>query len=388
MKKIVNVNIGGIPFTLDDDAYEILNQYLTTIHEVYHGEDDDVTSDIETRLAERLLQDVNEGRIVTRRDIETEISVIGDPHSFEQRENDAFETESTAAAFQESEEIGNHADAADESGSGCTPQGGSAERPIYPPQEDLSTPRIEHRLFRDGRNKMIAGVCSGLAAYGHLSVSMVRFLAVLIFLLSLSNDYSPWIVPFIYIAFWIALPEARTPLQYMQLYGEKPSMSNIGKAVSETVPPAYRPSGHNGNQNDRFWNNLWGVLVAIFKAIFLLTVIVVAIPLIMGLVLALVAIIAAACGAGIASTAVAASLPFHPELLTDLITGTPWEIAGGIVASIACIAAIIIPIGFIIRAIFKIDSKSPLSYRTRITWLIVWIACIVIAGAIILAFSV
>ena len=89
MKKIVNVNIGGVPFTLDEDAYRLLEQYLNTLRAIYHDGDEEMLSDIEARIAELLLADVAEGRIVTLSDIQREIAVIGDPNDFDDEETTA-----------------------------------------------------------------------------------------------------------------------------------------------------------------------------------------------------------------------------------------------------------------------------------------------------------
>ena len=53
MKKTVNVNIGGAPFTVDEDAYGMLKKYLNEIEIRLDGVDDKETmQDIETRIAD------------------------------------------------------------------------------------------------------------------------------------------------------------------------------------------------------------------------------------------------------------------------------------------------------------------------------------------------
>ena len=366
MKKIVNVNIGGVPFTLDDDAYEMLSQYLDTIRDVYHTDDDDLMADIESRMAELLLQDVAEGRIVTLPDVEREIRVMGDPHDFEPGEN-VTEARGEATADAEPVEAAAPADGAQE----------SEVPPVYPPQYD--GPKVIHKLYRDGRNKMIAGVCSGIAAYSHISVSLVRILAVIIFFLSLSNAYSPWIVPFVYVAFWIALPEARTPLEYMQLYGEQPSVTNIGRAVSGFG--AQNAGVRRDPGNDRIWDSIWNVCKAILMAVLALLVFVVGVPLLIALIVVLIAGIMMLFGLGVGSTAMLAAIPFSPEFSEAFFSAGPWAYVLGIVAILSMIGVVLIPLIFIIRAIFKLDARHEMTPKSRIGWLIVWIACIVMAGA-------
>ena len=53
MKKTVNVNIGGAPFIVDEDAYGMLKKYLNEIEIRLDGVDDKETmQDIETRIAD------------------------------------------------------------------------------------------------------------------------------------------------------------------------------------------------------------------------------------------------------------------------------------------------------------------------------------------------
>ena len=53
MKKTVNVNIGGAPFIVDEDAYGMLKKYLNEIEIRLDGVDDKETmQDIEIRIAD------------------------------------------------------------------------------------------------------------------------------------------------------------------------------------------------------------------------------------------------------------------------------------------------------------------------------------------------
>ena len=78
MNKVLNINLGGYPFTIDDDAYEHLENYLETIHNHFKKSEgyEEITSDIEARMAE-LFQDQLSGRsIVTIRDVEAGIAIM------------------------------------------------------------------------------------------------------------------------------------------------------------------------------------------------------------------------------------------------------------------------------------------------------------------------
>lgn len=363
MKKIVNVNIGGVPFTLDEDAYTLLEQYLNTLHAIYHDEDADMVADIEARIGELLLQDVAEGRIVTISDVQREIDVIGDPKEFDDEET--LVSESVAI-----------------SGEGETitvetmSQAGSV-----PPPSPQQPPQIEHKLFRDPRNKMIAGVCSGIAVYNHLSVNTVRLLTVAAFFLTmffpLGAAMSIWIVPIIYACFWIAVPEAQTPLQYMQLCGESGSMADVAKAVnnqyvaSMAMPPrSESPAG--------FWTTVGNIIIAIVKGFFAFIAVVVGVPVLIGLIcitiVLLVACIAQIC-AWIGNLDFGTTFP----LFADMINRLPGNWGMMLAGLIFLLGALLIPGWFLLRSVFNWENKYPLTRRGRITWLVIWILCILLA---------
>ena len=54
MNKVQHINLGGFPFTIDEDAYDHLRHYLETIHRHFEGSEgyEEITNDIEARMAE------------------------------------------------------------------------------------------------------------------------------------------------------------------------------------------------------------------------------------------------------------------------------------------------------------------------------------------------
>ena len=53
MKKTFNINISGYVFTIDDDAYDLLKDYLDTLHHAFASQEDgaELIADIEQRMA-------------------------------------------------------------------------------------------------------------------------------------------------------------------------------------------------------------------------------------------------------------------------------------------------------------------------------------------------
>lgn len=376
MKKIVNVNIGGVPFTLDEDAFQLLEQYLTTLRAIYHHDDEDMIADIEARIAELLLQNVPEGRIVTLHDIKREIEVIGDPKDFDDNEtvtneliidtstteSMAFETETTHQTISQ-----------------------SATPPPYTP----AAPQVEHKLYRDPRNKMIAGVCSGIAIYNHMSVNTVRILTVALFFLTmifpLGAALSVWIVPIIYACFWIAVPEAQTPLQFMQLYGEKGSMADVAKAVNNQYAASPMPPALNGTSTG-FWDTVARIIMAVVKGFFAFLAIIIGIPIIIALIITSIFLIVAGLAqlyAYMSHVDFSTTFPY----IASIMSAMPGNYGASIMSIISLLGSLLIPSWFLIRSVFKLENRFPLTRRSRIIWLVLWILCILlfITGTSILA---
>ena len=54
MNKTVNINLAGMVFHINEDAFEILNNYLNTLKNHFKNEEsrDEILKDIEGRIAE------------------------------------------------------------------------------------------------------------------------------------------------------------------------------------------------------------------------------------------------------------------------------------------------------------------------------------------------
>ena len=215
MKRTYAVNIAGYAFTIDENAYHLLNQYLDTIVNAFKDSDygKEISEDIELRVAELLLEKTSVGsHIVSYEDVEQVITRIGKPEEIREEEIyiDSNETKDT----DENIKINIEEETNDSTGPGVPP-------PYYP-----QPPKIGKKLYRDPDNALLGGVCSGLAWYLGMDVSLVRLFTVILVFLSAST------VIIAYIIMWIVIPEARTPLQQMQMKGEEPTIENIGKNLT------------------------------------------------------------------------------------------------------------------------------------------------------------
>lgn len=65
MKETLNVNVGSMAFTIDDDAYRMLKSYLDDIRDRLPADDAETMDDIERRIAEFFGTDPTPVRLVT-----------------------------------------------------------------------------------------------------------------------------------------------------------------------------------------------------------------------------------------------------------------------------------------------------------------------------------
>ncbi|OQX77231.1 MAG: hypothetical protein B6D61_07500 [Bacteroidetes bacterium 4484_249] len=191
MKKTLTVNISGIVFHIDEDAYNVLNDYLQSIKQHFSKTEggDEIVSDIEARIAEMLKESIGDKKqVITIDDIERVIEVIGQPSEFGADEEDE-------AAFQNSSQKRNEA----------------------------------KRLYRDTDKAIIGGICAGLGAYFHSDPLWFRLAFVLV---SIAGLGTPLLIYFI---LWIVVPEAKTATERLEMKGEKVNISNIEKSVREEI---------------------------------------------------------------------------------------------------------------------------------------------------------
>jgi phage shock protein PspC (stress-responsive transcriptional regulator) len=172
MKKIININLSGRVIPIEDAAYESLQRYIESLRRYFANEEgrDEIINDIESRIAELMNDRVRRGAAaVTEADMDEIIASMGRVEDFE--EADAAESASATGS---------------QTGSTTTP--GAESR------------RFKGRLYRDSSDKMLGGVCSGLANYMNVDPAIVR----LLFAIITFGGFGLGV--FLYILAWIILP--------------------------------------------------------------------------------------------------------------------------------------------------------------------------------------
>lgn len=236
MKITKNINIAGLPFIIDEDAYLLLEEYLDTIQKAFPKEDDkELMADIEARIAEILLENnPSPGRIVTIDEIQKIIHQIGNAEEIfvDLEDNEIIEGNNPEERIEETISIN--------------------PPPYVPP--------IKKKLFRDPQNAILGGVCSGLAWYVNMDPTVMRLLTVLLTLLSVTT------CGIAYLILWIVIPEARTPYQRMEMMGKSPTMENIAKTVTGEFDDSRENSNGDYTSRSNFWTfiaNICGIFAKI-----------------------------------------------------------------------------------------------------------------------------
>jgi len=188
MKKTIKINLNGIIFNIDDDAYEKLKSYLDTISRYFSNkqESKEIIDDIEARIAELFQERVSaENQVITLTIVNQVIDIMGNP-----------------------EDIADTGEAGDE------------KRSFH----DSYTK--SKKLYRDPENSVIAGVCGGLSAYFKMDPVIFRLLFVIFFFAGGASIL-------VYVILWIVLPKAETAAQKLEMRGEKVNVSNLEKKIRE-----------------------------------------------------------------------------------------------------------------------------------------------------------
>ena len=188
MNKTVNINLGGMFFHIDEDAYQKLTRYFDAIKRSLSNSSgqDEIIKDIEMRVSELLTEkQKTEKHVVGLKDVDEVIAVMGQPEDYRiDQENigtTTYTTSSTAGS---------------------------------------------RKLYRDKEGGIIGGVLAGLGHYFGIDKVWLR-----VFLLIMVLFWGTGVLA--YIILWIVMPEAVTTAEKLEMTGEPVTISNIEKKVRE-----------------------------------------------------------------------------------------------------------------------------------------------------------
>lgn len=189
MNKTIIININGTVFHIEEDAYEILKAYMTNVKRHFMNSADslEITTDIENRIAEMFNEILlKEGKqVIIDADVNNVIDQMGHIEDFEE--------------------------IADDSTAGNT---------FYNTGE--------RRLFRDPDDRIVSGVCSGIANYFNMQPVWIRLAFALTFFFFGSGLL-------LYIILWIVIPQAVTRADRMAMRGQRPDLQGFKTNLQEEM---------------------------------------------------------------------------------------------------------------------------------------------------------
>jgi phage shock protein PspC (stress-responsive transcriptional regulator) len=281
MKKNISINISGIIFHIEEDGYDNLRKYLDSINKYFSSFEDssEIMADIESRIAEIFLSKLNEGKqVITSEDVNTLITTMGSVSDFKAAEDQEFTpgaapkqatnntytettTEDTSYTGQSSYKtftpsrqlmrdqqrkilggvcagLGNYFNidplwirlffAVLAFAYGVTIVVYLVMWIVVPGSYTLEEPTVDKKMYRDPERKVLGGVSAGVASYFGVDVVVIRLLFVIFSVVG-------GLGLLLYIVLWIALPEAKTLTDRMQMQGEPVTLSNIESTIKKNL---------------------------------------------------------------------------------------------------------------------------------------------------------
>ncbi len=275
MKKNISINIGSIIFHIEEDGYDKLKTYLDSVSKYFSSFDEskEIIEDIEGRIAEIFLAKLDDGKqVINQEDIDELIATMGTTKDFEATIENEPEEERSKTEDQTTD---------------SEPSPASSDRPpklyrnaknkvlggvasgiahyfgidpiwirllllaflfniffwglsgftllayiilwiVIPIHAELEDDKTVKKLFRNTDDRVLGGICSGIASYFGADAIVVR----LLFVLSIFLGGAGLVV---YIIMWIIIPEATTITEKMQMQGEPVTIANIEDNVKKSL---------------------------------------------------------------------------------------------------------------------------------------------------------
>ena len=244
MKKNITINLCGRLYQIDEDAYELLSQYIDTLRAYFQKQEggEEIANDIEERVAELFDDLKSKGtEAITIGHVERVIQQIGQVNEIAGEEGGDTSTASTTSATSDNTT-----------------------------QKSLNN----KKFFRDSQNKMVAGVLAGCAQYyggdanvwrcgyviacllwclfcGFNPLNLGGLAAFPILILTMPLVCLP-LLPYLLIA--IFLPETTTPEDVLRMKGKQVNPQNLTNEVQESN------TQRKSKSSTSFWDIFVGIL--------------------------------------------------------------------------------------------------------------------------------
>jgi len=199
MNKVIYINFGGRLIPIEEVAQESLELYLSRLKNSFAQESDadEILIDMQYRISELFDQILKSGKhCIEQKDIDAIIGIMGTHEAIQENITDEGQT--------------------------------SFENTTAPEEPKQETPKQEQpkKLCANNNDKIIGGVCGGIASYLNIDPAIVRILFALITL-----AWGTGII--IYIILWIILPKSNDqPIQFKKRLYRNPDKKKISGVCS------------------------------------------------------------------------------------------------------------------------------------------------------------
>ncbi|HYJ39043.1 MAG TPA: PspC domain-containing protein [Chitinophagaceae bacterium] len=311
MKKVININFQGRVIPIEETAYEILQQYIESLRKYFANEEgrDEIINDIEGRIGELFSDRLKKGSTcIADADVHAVMASIGRPEDFEKEGEPTSSGSRQQTSTQTAQPTYTYASAgrgklyrnADDKIIAGVCSGLANYLGIDPvitrilfvvfvgalfwvyiilwiivPSQSIQS-NVTKRLYRSADDKVIAGVCGGLAAYLNTQVWIPRLIFALPILIGLVsspfgawfNDWDMWWGPKVltgslgftlfvtYVILWIAVPVATTSSEKLEMRGERVDLNSIRNTVKEDMESLKAKAQNWGNEVKQTAQNL------------------------------------------------------------------------------------------------------------------------------------
>ncbi len=179
MQRIIHISIAGRSIAIEEDAFQLLKNYIVSLERQFAREQgkEEIIHDIEGRIAELFYARLNSGATaIVKSDVQKVIETLGAASEI----NDDKQNTTFGSSYR------------------------SSSNTSVPPYGQYYDQTNTRRLFRNPHDKVIGGVCSGVANYFDRDPVIVRLVFAVLFL-------TAGIGLLAYILAWIIIPAAKTP---------------------------------------------------------------------------------------------------------------------------------------------------------------------------------
>jgi len=230
MNKTININLGGLFFHIDEDAYQKLNRYFDAVKKSLSNSSghEEIMKDIEMRVSEIFSENQKtDNSVVSLKDVDAMITIMGQPEDYRIEEENGETFNNTNYNY-----------------------------------------RPNKKLYRDVDNNVLGGIAAGFGHYFGVDSLWIR-LGLALFVIA--GVGFPFIL---YIILWVLIPKALTTSEKIEMTGEPVNLSNIEKKVreefenvSEKIKNAdYNKMGSNMQSGaEKIGSTLGEIFMMIFK---------------------------------------------------------------------------------------------------------------------------